>query len=125
MTKVRIGENTYPASLTGSVKDAKWDNRASITIKLTMTYEEAAALFTDGSAWFVQNEIVSVNSNGEEVTNIEEWDYSEYCVAGAVTDYRDGTVDVKMGKKTELEIATADLAEAQSIVDVLMGGATV
>lgn len=125
MTKVKIGENSYPASLTGSVKDAKWNDRESITIKLTMNYVDAVAIFVDNITWFVVNETTSTNSNGEEVVNTEEWDYSAYCIVGAITDYRDGTLDVKMGKKTALEIATADLTEAQSVVDVLMGGATV
>lgn len=125
MTKVKVGENSYPASLTGSVKDAKWDDRASITIKLTMNYADAVAIFVDNITWFVINEITSTNSDGEEVVNTEEWDYSAYCIAGAITDYRDGTLDVKMGKKTALENTTADLTEAQNVVDVLMGGATV
>lgn len=125
MTKVKVGENSYPASLTGSAKDAKWDDRESITIKLTMNYADAVAIFVDNITWFVVNEIISTNSNGEEVVNIEEWDYSAYCIAGVITDYRDGTLDVKMGKKTDLEIATTNLTEAQSVVDVLMGGATV
>lgn len=125
MTKVKIGENSYPASLTGSAKDAKWDDRESITIKLTMNYADAVAIFVDNITWFVVNEITSTNSNGEEGVNTEEWDYSVYCIAGVITDYRDGTLDVKMGKKTDMEIATANLTEAQSVVDVLMGGATV
>lgn len=125
MTKVKVGENSYPASLTGSVKDAKWDDRASITIKLTMNYADAVAIFVDNVAWFVVNEITSTNLDGEEVVNTEEWDYSAYCIAGTITDYRDGTLDVKMGKKTDLENATADLTEAQNVVDVLMGGTTV
>ena len=32
-----------------------------------------------------------------------EFDNSDFCVAGDVTDHRDGTVTVKMGKLTALE----------------------
>jgi len=42
----------------------------------------------------------------EEIETYEEsWDNSEYCFAGPVTDFRDGTVAVKMGKPTDLELA--------------------
>lgn len=115
MTKVKIGENSYPASLTGSVKDAKWDDRASITIKLTMDYADAVAIFVDNITWFVVNEITSTNSDGEEVVNTEEWDYSAYCIAGAITDYRDGTLDVKMGKKTDMENVLAELEQEAGV----------
>ena len=120
MTKIKIGDNTYPAALAGSIKDSKWDNRSTITIKLTMAYSDAIALFVDGISWSVLNEITSTNANGEEVTNAEEWDYSIYCKAGAITDYRDGTIDVKMGKKTETEELDEALEQAY---ELLYGGA--
>lgn len=117
MTKVRIGENTYPASLTGTVKDGKWGGRESISILLTMRAVQTTALFTDNVQWFVQEETEDANS---------EWDYSAYCMAGDVTDHRDGTVTVKMGKKTELETANetaAELDEAlEQAYELLYGG---
>lgn len=35
----------------------------------------------------------------------EEYDHSDFCFAGDITDHRDGTLSVKMGKKTDLEEA--------------------
>ena len=35
---------------------------------------------------------------------VEEYDNSDCCLAGDVTDHRDGTITVKMGKPTAAEI---------------------
>lgn len=117
MTKVRIGESTYPASLTGAVKDGKWDGRESVSILLTMRAVQAIALFTDNVQWYVQEV-------AQDAT--QEWDYSAYCVAGDVTDHRNGTVTVKMGKKTELETANETATELDTALEqayeLLYGG---
>ena len=34
-----------------------------------------------------------------------EFDNSEFCIAGDLTDHRDGTITAKMGKLTDLEEA--------------------
>lgn len=52
---------------------------------------------------------------------IEEWDNSEYCVSGAITDHRDGTVSIKMGKATEAEALRAQLADAETAAKILLG----
>ena len=44
----------------------------------------------------------------------EIYDNSEYCMAGPITDNRDGTVYVKMGKPTELELKNKELSEAEA-----------
>lgn len=41
-----------------------------------------------------------------------EWDNSAYSLSGDITDHRDGTVTIKMGKPTDLEDA----------YEMLMGG---
>ncbi len=121
MTKIKIGEMQYPAAFAGAVRDSKWGGRESVSIRLAMTAVQADVIFQDGLAWTLVEEVTQEDGTTETV----EHDMSAYCVAGAITDYRDGTLNVKMGKKTALEIATANLTEAQSVVDVLMGGATV
>lgn len=50
--------------------------------------------------------------NGTEIQETE-WDNSEFILAGDLTNHRDGTVTVKMGKLTELEEA----------YEILLGGA--
>ena len=110
--KVNDNETLYPAVITGRMNDENWDNRETKTIKLEMTYEQVKELFVDDVAWsIVQENIVQYNEvdeNGEvqfvKKTEKESYDNSEYCIAGSITDYRDGTVDVKMGKFTNEEL---------------------
>lgn len=114
MTYVRIGENQYPATILGKNTDREWDDRQTKAITLNMTYEEALSTFVDGASWFIvyQGDPYE-NENGEIVTpEPEVYDNSEYCVAGSITDHRNGTVTVKMGKLTEVEELQKQLANA-------------
>lgn len=130
MTYIKINETIFPATISGRVADKDWDNRASKAITLEMTYEEAITLFVDGLSWSIvqQNTIHSekpiyelnedgdfvLDENGEPIqigsepvaeVQETEFDNSEYNLAGDITDHRDGTITVKMGKLTELEEA--------------------
>ena len=102
MINIRIGQSIYPASVSGKIQDHEWNDRQSKAITLTMTPAAAAELFVDGLEWSI-------------VDGEEEFDNSDYNIAGDITDHRDGTVTVKMGKPTALE-------EAQLINDILTGG---
>ena len=122
MTFIKINETLYPATINGKMADRDWDNRESKSITLEMDYETAKALFVDGVAWAIvqQSEVpvYQMDENGEYVldengnpiqTGTEEqeteFDNSEYNLAGDLTDHRDGTITVKMGKLTDLEEA--------------------
>lgn len=110
MTFIKINENLYPATVSGRVADQDWDGRASKAITLEMDYATAIALFVDGLAWSIvqRDEVPTFDENGEQTgTEIREteWDNSDYNLAGDITDHRDGTVTVKMGKLTDLEEA--------------------
>ena len=114
MIYIKIGENQYPAKVDGYMNDRNWDNREIKSITLEMTYEEAATLFVDNLPWSIVYQSDSyVNEQGETVTpDPIEYDNSEYCVAGSITDHRNGTVTVKMGKPTEIETLQKQLANA-------------
>ena len=100
MTFVKINNKLYPATVSGRMQDKDWDNRESKAITLEMGYATAVKLFVDGLAWsIVQREEI----DGE--THETEFDNSEYNIAGDITDHRDGTITVKMGKLTDLEEA--------------------
>ena len=90
MTYLKIGDTLYPALFRGFGTDREWGGRHSIAITLNMTHGEAASLFVDGLAWATVNDET-------------ETDLSEFEVAGPITDNRNGTVTVKMGKFTDAD----------------------
>ena len=108
MTYVKINSTLYPAIINGSMRDSKWDDRSSKSITLTMSYADAIALFVDDITWSIVMDVETEDGT----TTQEEYDNSEYCLAGSVTDHRDGTVTVKMGKLTQTEILEKQLEEA-------------
>ena len=100
MTYVKINNTLYPAQISGKLRDYEWNDRASKTITLEMEYATAIALFVDDLEWSIYDDGIYDNVTSES----EEFDNSEYCIAGDVTDHRDGTVSVKMGMPTDGEI---------------------
>lgn len=108
---IKVNNTEYPAEISGNPKDRSWGERDTKTITLTMPYAQAAALLPDNTPWsIVQRETVDKldndgNPTGETEEVVNEWDNSAYSLSGAITDHRDGTVSVKMGKPTETENA--------------------
>ena len=108
---VKVNNIEHLATVTGDRADRSWDGRDTKTIMLTMTHAEAAALLPDNTPWsIVQREMVDVldeqgNPTGETKEVVNEYDNSEYSLAGDITDHRNGTVSIKMGKTTETENA--------------------
>ena len=117
----------YPASIVGKVTDRDWDGRASKSIMLEMTYTEAVQLFVDGLSWsIVQRDTAPVydkdgNPTGEIKEQVQEWDNSDYNVAGSITDNRNGTCTCKMGKKTQLETEQELRKDAETAAKILLG----
>jgi hypothetical protein len=108
---IKVGGVEYPATLIYNYKDRNWDMRESVAVHLTMPYAQAAALLTTGTPWSnVFRETVDKldndgNPTGQTEEVVTEEDMSAYSLAGEITDYRDGTVSIKMGKPTEAENA--------------------
>ena len=110
---LKVNGQEYPVTHISKYQDASWGGRSTQTLYLTMTHDEAAALLPDNTPWsIVQRDTVpKYDSDGqptgetEEIVN--EWDNSAYSLSGAITDHRDGTVSIKMGKPTETESAKA------------------
>ena len=128
MIYVKIGGNLYPATVEGLV-DREWDDRMTKAITLETDYATAHSLFVDGAAWSIvqrhENPVYQLNEDGSYAVDENgdfiqidtaaynhEWDNSEYSRAGAITDHRDGTVTVVMGKLTQVEELEAKLANA-------------
>ena len=129
MTYIKINGTTYPAVINGKHIDREWNDRESKTITIEMAYADAIALFVDGLAWSIVHQtevtVYQTDESGNPVldetgapiqigTKMQEneYDNSEYCVAGPITDNRDDTISVKMGKPTQLEMMQAQLANA-------------
>jgi len=110
---VKVNNTEYPATVNGNLVDRNWNGRDTKTIYLTMSYDAVAALLPDNTPWsIVLHETVNKldndgNPTGETEEVVNEWDNSEYSLSGAITDHRDGTVSIKMGKPTETESAKA------------------
>ena len=131
MINIKINDILYPASISGKLEDINWDKRATKTIKLTMDYDTAKALFINGLSWsIVQEETIQDYQYNEEggitfdetgnpvlmdYTTVEEYDNSDYNIICCITDYLDGTLAVTMGKLTELE----------ETLELLLGGTIV
>lgn len=108
---IKVNNTEYPAAVNGVNNDRTWGERDTKTVTLTMTAAEAAALLPDNTPWsIVQRDMVDKldeqgQPTGETVEQVNEWDNSEYSLSGDITDHRDGTVSIKMGKPTETESA--------------------
>lgn len=126
MIYVKVNETLYPATIDGQMQDYTWDNRESKVITMQGTYDEIVGLFGDNTPWSIvmKEEVQQRNDDGSLVLNeagnpiteeqASEWDNSEFSMSGPITDNRDGTVSIKMGKPTDLEDAMA----------LLLGGET-
>lgn len=112
-TYIKVNDTEYPAEINGNPKDRSWGERDTKTITLTMTAAEVVALLPDNTPWsIVMRETVDKldndgNPTGETKEVVNEYDNSEYSLSGAITDHRDGTVSIKMGRPTESELSTA------------------
>lgn len=127
MTYIKVNNTLYPATIDGRIADYEWDRRDTKSITLSMTYAEVIALLPDNTPWaIVQKDTVQkigedghpiVDTSGNPVTEevTTEFDNSEYSMSGVIRDNRDGTVTIKMGKPTEIEIVTINTISASDL----------
>lgn len=91
-----INGNNYEIISAYKLRDQSWGNRLAYVIKLRMGFVEAHELFVNGVGW-----------------SLDGVDHADYNVAGRITDFRDGTLEVLMGQATEAELEKA-AAEAET-----------
>ena len=129
MIYFKANNTEYPASIAGKITDRDWGGRESKAVTLEMTHAAAAQLFLDGLSWpIAQRDPVPAygtagNPTGATEEQVQEWDNSDYCVAGSIADNRDGTITAKMGKKTEVELLRETSADAEQAAKILLGEA--
>ena len=107
MTYIKINDTLYPAVINGVLIDRLWDGRDSKSITLEMDHDTALATFVDDLDWSIvyqRDSYVDPQTDETVTPEAEIYDNSDYCVAGSITDNRNGTVTVKMGKPTDKEI---------------------
>ena len=107
MIQVRINNQIYDANVSGLRNDSLWENRESKSITLAMDYATAVATFADDVPWSIlyqPSDYYDPETQQMVTPAVEEYDNSDYCIAGPITDNRDGTVTVKMGKPTGEEL---------------------
>lgn len=106
MIYLKINDTLYPASFRQRVQDSDWNNRGSMAITVNMSHEQAAQTFVNGLRWeHVQQGEAYADMDGNPITpDPITTDYSEYEMAGSITDNRNGTVTVKMGKALPADI---------------------
>ena len=127
MIYVKINGTEYQATVNGKLVDRDWDNRDSKAITLELDYTTAMGLFVDNLAWsIVQRDTYpeydeNNQPTGETAEQVQEFDNSDYCIAGPVTDNRNGTITAKMGRKTELEIEHEVRMDAETAAKILLG----
>ena len=104
--QIKVNNKTYPASsVYGRTEALAGFNRDVITMILEGTYADVSADFVAGAEFTV------VDDNGGEYT------YDTYGVAGPITDNRDGTCTIKMGKNNTSEqdaLAAQQAAQAET-----------
>lgn len=109
--QVKINNKTYPASnIYGRTETMAGFNRDVITMILEGTYADVSADFV------AEAEFTVVDDSGGEYT------YDTYGVAGPITDNRDGTCTIKMGKNntSEQDLET-QVAEAKATLNTIVG----
>lgn len=120
MIYFKTNNTEYPADIAGKITDRDWGGRESKAVTLEMTHAAAVQLFVDGLSWSIvqRDTVLAYASDGSPIAEtaeeqVQEWDNSDYCVAGPITDNRDGTITAKMGQKTDSDI----LAELEAAYD--------
>lgn len=123
MIYIKVNDKEYEAKVVCDYSDRDWNERPTQTLYLTMTPDQVAALLPSGTPWsIVQRDMVDKfdndgNPTGQTEEVVTEEDNSAYSLAGDITDHRDGTVSIKMGKPTEAETLRAQLAEIEEAYD--------
>lgn len=105
MIRFSNGVEVQTTSVSGAAEMMRQHRRDVITIKTTgIEYADAAELFSDGASWSIVE--VNADGNGDPIETV--YDYSNYTMAGSITDNRDGSLVVKMGRANTKEETLED-----------------
>lgn len=107
MSAILKANNTEtPCEAAEHYRDSAW-GRPTCTVTIKASAAEIAALLPNNAPWsLIEREDVLDESGAPTGQTVDhDRDMSEYSLSGDITDHRDGTVSIKMGKPTEAETA--------------------
>ena len=107
-TFLKANNTETPCEAAEHYRDSAW-GRPTCTVTIKASAAEIAALLPSNAPWsLIEREDVLDESGAPTGQTVDhERDMSEYSLSGDITDHRDGTVSIKMGKPTETEAAAA------------------
>lgn len=110
MIRFDIGTEVQTIGISAGPETLRGHRRDVATITTTgIGYAQAANLFVDGAKWYI------VDGDGT-------YDWTAYTVAGPITDNRDGTLIVKIGKANTMEQDLQDeLTSKDEIITAIAG----
>lgn len=105
-TYLKANNTETPCEAAEHYRDSAW-GRPTCTVTIKASTAEIAALLPNNAPWSLIEREDALDENGMLTgqTVDHERDMSEYSLSGDITDHRDGTVSIKMGKPTEAENA--------------------
>lgn len=114
-TYLKANNTETPCEAAEHYRDSAW-GRPTCTVTIKASAAEIAALLPNNAPWSLIEREDALDESGMPTgqTVDHERDMSEYSLSGDITDHRDGTVSIKMGKPTEAE-------NSNYTVEVLMG----
>lgn len=105
-TILKANNTETPCEAAEHYRDSAW-GRPTCTVTIKASAAEIAALLPNNAPWSLIEREDALDESGAPTgqTVDHERDMSEYSLSGDITDHRDGTVSIKMGKPTEEESA--------------------
>ena len=105
-TYLKANNTETPCEAAEHYRDSAW-GRPTCTVTIKASAAEIAALLPNNAPWSLIEREDALDESGMLTgqTVDHERDMSDYSLSGDITDHRDGTVSIKMGKPTEEESA--------------------
>lgn len=116
--KLRINEKEFPLlSARAAMEMLKGYRRDVITLVVESSFAAMDDVFVDGATFSI---VETTTQEGEPIEQVNE--YTDHTVAGPITDNRDGTISVKMGKtNTKEQDLETQVAEANATLNTIVG----
>ena len=97
---INVQGRQLPCNIATRRSDPEWGGRESKAITVAMTYDEAVETFVDDVDWSVTYDV----TGDDGAVHKENVDMSMYAISGPITDNRDGTITIRMGKYRDEEL---------------------